>query len=167
MRRKIGSPPQVRGKLGFWLSLRAVLRITPAGAGKTLFKLVAAKAVEDHPRRCGENNPRCVHGLSLRGSPPQVRGKRNSRLRSGGAERITPAGAGKTPVTAAVTPLKPDHPRRCGENQSSPNPTHNNIGSPPQVRGKPTGSIITSFTLRITPAGAGKTNLPQTQPTTI
>ena len=35
--KNIGSPPQVRGKQGFSFLLFDVLRITPAGAGKTLY----------------------------------------------------------------------------------------------------------------------------------
>ena len=50
-----------------------------------------------------------------------------------------------------------DHPRRCGENENIPFKEHTSIGSPPQVRGKPSlvGEICDSC--RITPAGAGKT----------
>ena len=50
--------------------------------------------------------------------------------------RITPADAGKTHYNDKFQFLHRDHPRGCGENQSSPNPAHNNIGSPPRMRGK-------------------------------
>ena len=71
-------------------------RITPAGAGKTGFRMRFNYRFEDHPRRCGENAP-LVHSTSITlGSPPQVRGKLEDALNSGSLVGITPAGAGKT-----------------------------------------------------------------------
>ena len=93
-----GSPPQVRGKLGFWLSLRAVLRITPAGAGKTSALIAIAVIYKDHPRRCGENQRGHCLFKRCRGSPPQVRGKRHKVWDAYEFDRITPAGAGKTKI---------------------------------------------------------------------
>ena len=91
-----GSPPQVRGKLLIPLSLGDTLRITPAGAGKTGFRMRFNYGFEDHPRRYGENA--CVHPILpvTRGSPPQVRGKPFSRINLLEGSGITPAGAGKT-----------------------------------------------------------------------
>ena len=74
------------------------MRITPAGAGKTDAVYGKYLYVEDHPRRCGENCYTSVIYSIVKGSPPQVRGKRLNlkacRIKRG----ITPAGAGKTPV---------------------------------------------------------------------
>ena len=50
-----GSPPQVRGKLLCWFCKNCLHRITPAGAGKTLYWLSRWAVCRDHPRRCGEN----------------------------------------------------------------------------------------------------------------
>ena len=50
-----GSPPQVRGKLAAFLNSLPVIRITPAGAGKTYVEEIVDLDSEDHPRRCGEN----------------------------------------------------------------------------------------------------------------
>ena len=50
-----------------------------------------------------------------------------------------------------------DHPRRCGENIFASNYILRNMGSPPQVRGKPVSGIGILGLFRITPAGAGKT----------
>ena len=50
-----GSPPQVRGKPYCHFVFSPLLRITPAGAGKTLKFKTCKPALEDHPRRCGEN----------------------------------------------------------------------------------------------------------------
>ena len=91
-----GSPPQVRGKLC---------------ANRTgLYNLW------DHPRRCGENALRATAMTISRGSPPQVRGKLAVTSESARHLGITPAGAGKTKHKLAVTLLREDHPRRCGEN---------------------------------------------------
>ena len=70
-----GSPPQVRGKLRYNLAKVIQIRITPAGAGKTLPVVAVGVLIRDHPRRCGENfsQPNFVPMMS--GSPPQVRGK--------------------------------------------------------------------------------------------
>ena len=71
-----GSPPQVRGKPSRMVGTVRHARITPAGAGKTHFFRICHFVLQDHPRRCGEN--RVVRRLQCpeRGSPPQVRGKR-------------------------------------------------------------------------------------------
>ena len=73
-----GSPPQVRGKPHFQLSLLPPLRITPAGAGKTKSAVKMLAALKDHPRRCGENTAGGIVLDETEGSPPQVRGKRFS-----------------------------------------------------------------------------------------
>ena len=74
------------------------------------------------------------------------------------ANRITPAGAGKTCGVALPYDFKPDHPRRCGENCAWSLQTLTAIGSPPQVRGKPIIILHSIAYARITPAGAGKTS---------
>ena len=91
-----GSPPQVRGKLSFFLCQPSMYGITPAGAGKTLSVYHHYTLNRDHPRRCGENQKRQLRIFGLIGSPPQVRGKliKCSNIIISG--RITPAGAGKT-----------------------------------------------------------------------
>ena len=93
----------------------------------------------------------------MRGSPPQVRGKPNKRHYLEQLCRITPAGAGKTPVSGTSRVEPEDHPRRCGENIPE---THRRMlrpGSPPQVRGKRRPEQGFTDLVGITPAGAGKT----------
>ena len=52
--RKLGSPPQVRGKaIGLDCPV-ANERITPAGAGKREGDILISRHFQDHPRRCGE-----------------------------------------------------------------------------------------------------------------
>ena len=93
---KLGSPPQVRGKLGGREHSGFKRGITPAGAGKTWGAPDVSIVSRDHPRRCGENRGAYLRGSAGIGSPPQVRGKliRDSECKN----RVA------------------DHPRRCGEN---------------------------------------------------
>ena len=132
-----GSPPQVRGKPRNRGIQSNADGITPAGAGKTRAIRRDFVAVEDHPRRCGENKSKVRRSRELIGSPPQVRGKLFSCFPHVFPTRITPAGAGKT--------LSPKLLRLIS------------TGSPPQVRGKPLITKLTIDVIRITPAGAGKT----------
>ena len=134
-------------------------RITPADAGKTWYDEVWKAQREDHPRGCGENDGVPANFDDEAGSPPRMRGKLISVYIIVDYCRITPADAGKTREYCRHTVGKEDHPRGCGENQSSPNPTHRNIGSPPRMRGKPYGRMLSSSRWRITPADAGKTQL--------
>ena len=50
-----GSSPQVRGKLGVTGNDAPIIRLIPAGAGKTIFCFLSFQLVAAHPRRCGEN----------------------------------------------------------------------------------------------------------------
>ena len=95
----IGSPPQVRGKQYGVLSPETCIRITPAGAGKTVQHGRQNNSDEDHPRRCGENALRGGRKYRGIGSPPQVRGKQFWLKAATIRARITPAGAGKTPYS--------------------------------------------------------------------
>ena len=132
-----GSPPQVRGKHSYLPIFGHFNGITPAGAGKTRFFSNFTSPLKDHPRRCGENFAPVAACMILIGSPPQVRGKHSSKNVGMLLMRITPAGAGKTfRIPLAVRPSK-DHPRRCGENLSAIFRAAPDLGSPPQVRGKP------------------------------
>ena len=112
----IGSPPQVRGKRNAFCFRNFVIRITPAGAGKTESVLEHESITVDHPRRCGENLKPLQSCVDILGSPPQVRGKLTKVKQGITEQRITPAGAGKT--TEALREIREirDHPRRCGEN---------------------------------------------------
>ena len=154
-----GSPPQVRGKPAAEQGGGGIPRITPAGAGKTLQRTAVLNAGQDHPRRCGENLKLLQPLLRGLGSPPQVRGKPELSRIILMSHRITPAGAGKTRTLHEKRPTPKDHPRRCGENHRDREATSARDGSPPQVRGKPLFLVLLALSLRITPAGAGKTRV--------
>ena len=133
------------------------MRITPAGAGKTSLFFTFCIVKKDHPRRCGENLILPPKKPKRTGSPPQVRGKLCLRDKGNRGRGITPAGAGKTFSLTCQLPRLQDHPRRCGENNRSAVDDLGAIGSPPQVRGKQLQYIFRVRSVRITPAGAGKT----------
>ena len=94
-----GSPPRVRGKVdAATLTLKA-RGITPACAGKRLLPCCFWRLHRDHPRVCGEKvRPWSSRGLD-RGSPPRVRGKADADAAPRIAAGITPACAGKRPIS--------------------------------------------------------------------
>ena len=126
----------MRGKRANAQKIAQQFRITPAGAGKTGGCSHNSRAHEDHPRRCGENFCNRAFWRAREGSPPQVRGKPLHKQLPRHAERITPAGAGKTACFLILSKFVKDHPRRCGENGICKSKTAPITGSPPQVRGK-------------------------------
>ena len=75
-----------------------VRRITPADAGKTIELLNALNTTGDHPRGCGENFRTATARSTHAGSPPRMRGKRETDEDHAAAFGITPADAGKTYV---------------------------------------------------------------------
>ncbi len=155
-----GSPPQVRGKRRQEDKKPGMLRITPAGAGKTGVARRIKCRLQDHPRRCGENLSLSLFRCSLLGSPPQVRGKQKLKHEEQSHQGITPAGAGKTPAFYLPVGGSRDHPRRCGENTDCIQKFQFLPGSPPQVRGKQKIKLGQDWAIGITPAGAGKTSTP-------
>ena len=50
-----GSPPRMRGKPRWSSGVDAARRITPADAGKTVYRRDSLHLRKDHPRGCGEN----------------------------------------------------------------------------------------------------------------
>ena len=127
----------MRGKPNSGLTGVTANRITPAGAGKTSLHVYAHGFYWDHPRRCGENTKTAATDFTCLGSPPQVRGKLFNKIREAMPPGITPAGAGKTEEWKSKYEKEQDHPRRCGENRQVLILRTDDIGSPPQVRGKP------------------------------
>ena len=150
----------MRGKRYIIRRDKVAARITPAGAGKTAVVSNHSGKCWDHPRRCGENQCSGFLPHACVGSPPQVRGKLRVTRAACIGRRITPAGAGKTQRQTRPLSVCWDHPRRCGENLPFRGFSPRQLGSPPQVRGKPNSDTRAVITCRITPAGAGKTRQP-------
>ena len=154
-----GSPPRVRGK-GITLCAKNIaIRITPACAGKSFAGRNYHTERKDHPRVCGEKKRNCGFVLSFQGSPPRVRGKDTVIKFPGDSPRITPACAGKS-MPCAVRWLRcKDHPRVCGEKNPRRPCIYFSKGSPPRVRGKVSCAHFQGWTVRITPACAGKSSI--------
>ena len=126
---------------------------------------------------CGKDDPILTPPYIAPGSPPHVRERLKTRIKTLIAVRITPACAGKTPVRPCTAFTVLDHPRMCGKDilhgpgrdarQGSPphvrerlpreGVTTMNFGSPPHVRERPIMSAQKPSKGGITPACAGKT----------
>ncbi len=76
-KRRMGSPPRVRGKAMVRSRLRRRAGITPACAGKRRPATWTASLPADHPRVCGEKAFVEPENEQKQGSPPRVRGKVN------------------------------------------------------------------------------------------
>ena len=90
------------------------------------------------------------------GSPPRMRGKELAVgvIRQHGG--ITPAHAGKRPLSSACICRDWDHPRTCGEKRLMLLVFRAVTGSPPHMRGKGGQTMAKRTGLGITPAHAGK-----------
>ena len=135
-----GSPPPMRGKAISVYGARAVLRITPAYAGKRVKPVSYYTDITDHPRLCGEKQRRLQMCNARLGSPPPMRGKVWALSRS--------------------APTTKDHPRLCGEKTPKDVCLKRAKGSPPPMRGKAYICPLKSYRQRITPAYAGKSPSP-------
>ena len=151
-----GSPPRGRGKVWSPQVYHRQGGITPAWAGKSLSRYLAAAAGRDHPRVGGEKTaPR--HRLHFAmGSPPRGRGKEHAAPAGHAAAGITPAWAGKRLHLFFCFGQAEDHPRVGGEKFYVDEVLPGDTGSPPRGRGK--GCLLSRslHDLRITPAWAGK-----------
>ena len=73
-----GSPPRVRGVLGFCVVTAQQEGITPACAGSTKRPPTTILKIWDHPRVCGEYAGDLRREGVVLGSPPRVRGVHRS-----------------------------------------------------------------------------------------
>ena len=131
-------------------------RITPAYAGKSGLKGKPLLAREDHPRLCGEKFRHARWNASGRGSPPPMRGKVGMGVDESEKMGITPAYAGKRHFRHTTIPASGDHPRLCGEKFPRISHPVDSRGSPPPMRGKVIAQDRVYYSIRITPAYAGK-----------
>ena len=112
---QMGSPPRMRGKVGWSAERSRPEGITPAYAGKSFLRSSSQLLNGDHPRVCGEKYLVTSEVFLCKGSPPRMRGKAVCCVCFSSSSGITPAYAGKSrPYRWA--PVRPrDHPRVCGE----------------------------------------------------
>ena len=150
----------MRGKVLLLLDAGVVVGITPAYAGKSCRWCHHRRTAWDHPRVCGEKRRRALSRYLAAGSPPRMRGKGSADVRTGQRTGITPAYAGKSPPAERSGPIRWDHPRVCGEKMDAATIQSGNAGSPPRMRGKAQSYGSGSCPHRITPAYAGKSEVP-------
>ena len=151
-----GSPPRMRGKEQCMFFCPVTERITPAYAGKSSPYVNNFKSPWDHPRVCGEKVFIVGTFSAHSGSPPRMRGKDCSLITSTSCYRITPAYAGKSIITTFKNMRVQDHPRVCGEKVNANFNMKRERGSPPRMQGKDVSLKRILFSIRITPAYAGK-----------
>ena len=156
----LGSPPRVRGTGDIAVQHRPRDRITPACAGNRKMNIFSAWPNWDHPRVCGEQAGITVCTLSLKGSPPRVRGTVDVYNAPNVFIGITPACAGNSGGRAGGGGEAPDHPRVCGEQQLLHVYALQGRGSPPRVRGTAALAGKRAHIVGITPACAGNSSLP-------
>ena len=152
----LGSPPRVRGKADSANLHQPKPGITPAYAGKSTGLCEHSRQEQDHPRVCGEKSAASIWAICARGSPPRMRGKDPRFIDDDTAGGITPACAGKRPVSPIWWTPCQDHPRVCGEKFDTPSIPQAEGGSPPRVRGKVFPLAGRVCLTGITPACAGK-----------
>ena len=155
-RKNSGSPPRMRGKVQPDADGCRPPGITPAYAGKRRAAKRYKRLLWDHPRVCGEKP--CFASLfpAGAGSPPRMRGKGTDKTGSAAFSGITPAYAGKSLKLLLSAFHLQDHPRVCGEKNSSTTTAAGRAGSPPRMRGKVNSSMVATSLSGITPAYAGK-----------
>ena len=157
--RTAGSPPPMRGKVPEQGLIRLRDGITPAYAGKRQLRKHLVDAKRDHPRLCGEKVQGVWQCLSIKGSPPPMRGKAKLAVESSACCRITPAYAGKSLLHRNNQDQNEDHPRLCGEKATMRRFSCTLSGSPPPMRGKVLLYVVLQIWDRITPAYAGKSSV--------
>ena len=112
---QMGSPPRMRGKVGWSAERSRPEGITPAYAGKSFLRSSSQLLNGDHPRVCGEKFSPLDTRFDSMGSPPRMRGKELFVSRRPVSFRITPAYAGKSRSESRRAKPCTDHPRVCGE----------------------------------------------------
>ena len=157
----LGSSPLSRGIPNSGSKRRPRVGIIPALAGNTRPHGLRQVPTADHPRSRGEYA--VIHTLiaSHNGSSPLSRGILNRRRYLIGYLRIIPALAGNTAVTVLLFRHNKDHPRSRGEYEVTwKNPAFAS-GSSPLSRGIPGAIPSSGRPVRIIPALAGNTAMPQ------
>ena len=115
LRHFLGSPPRGRGKVHGLASHLLDQRITPAWAGKGLYRCFSGYLTQDHPRVGGEKLKESGRIGRKVGSPPRGRGKEGYMESEAERFGITPAWAGKRKTVLFSSTIWQDHPRVGGE----------------------------------------------------
>ena len=132
-------------------------RIIPADAGSTRSCRSGHACPEDHPRGCGEHGNWLEPQLRREGSSPRMRGARLGEHERIDERRIIPADAGSTSGLSACPDGPGDHPRGCGEHNTTEWEDPWKEGSSPRMRGARLGAFGLGAGRGIIPADAGST----------
>ena len=155
-----GSSPRMRGAPFLHARWHRLAGIIPAYAGSTSFRPRTHRSRWDHPRVCGEHHCPRYEVSRFPGSSPRMRGA----LRIDGPvvnpQGIIPAYAGSTARSHAFPSRDWDHPRVCGEHQTTDKASVNNMGSSPRMRGAHRHALRYRHSHGIIPAYAGSTAIP-------
>ena len=95
--------------------------------------------------------------MAAAGSPPRMRGPRQSFLQYFFPIGITPAHAGTTHHNQELQRIHQDHPRACGDHSQCYSGLFKSRGSPPRMRGPRSRHHLLVRPSGITPAHAGTT----------
>ena len=138
--------------------------ITPAYAGKTTANIGQKNIGKDHPRLRGKDHTDTLLPAMPVGSPPLTRERRGAIGINATGHGITPAYAGKTPVSPSCSMAIWDHPRLRGKDMIPCQYLDNPVGSPPLTRERLFRLCVSYAFFRITPAYAGKTHKKNSKP---
>ena len=112
-----GSSPRMRGARFTGSLAKIPAGIIPADAGSTPHRVLVPRAVQDHPRGCGEHGESYAAIMPALGSSPRMRGARWPSGRRPRGQGIIPADAGSTLWCEGAADTYQDHPRGCGEHR--------------------------------------------------
>ena len=130
-----GSSPRLRGtrRRGSRRCFRP--GIIPALAGNTSRSNSSRPTSRDHPRACGEHDPRHTQDEDSSGSSPRLRGTLDVTVFGLFLFGIIPALAGNTSMSCVRRNHAGDHPRACGEHVVPYLLRQRVRGSSPRLRG--------------------------------
>ncbi len=136
-----GTPPRRRGGPQVLEQHQRGQRNTPASAGRTVSPSACASSATEHPRVGGEDSCSSSSVGGCCGTPPRRRGGPGEDDRVDGADRNTPASAGRTRRTGRPRPLQRNTPASAGRTPArsaadSPGPEHLRVGGEDKQTGQ-------------------------------
>ena len=156
--RDAGSSPRLRGTRASHEHQRFRRGIIPALAGNTRCGRRSRTPSWDHPRACGEHSGDNTNRIELIGSSPRLRGTPVSISLMRPPPGIIPALAGNTRCCVRAWSSGWDHPRACGEHESTTLKRMRREGSSPRLRGTLIRRMVHPAHDGIIPALAGNTH---------
>ena len=132
---------------------------TPACAGITSAWWPPLRRAAAYPRVRGDHEADVFWPSPDRGLPPRARGSQRHGPRGGARTWPTPACAGITAPSGALSTLNTAYPRVRGDHRDGGTGEHRLDGLPPRARGSPVQCVNPAGAQRPTPACAGITSV--------